>query len=70
MFNLPLSPFKIDYFNYDEISNIDEDFNTLNDDPFNLKIPSIFNENNDFRNDMFNAKVLHTMIIMQMMIIT
>lgn len=55
MFNLPLSPFKIDYFNYDEISNIDEDFNTLNNDPFNLKIPSIFNENNDFRNDMFNA---------------
>lgn len=55
MFFLPLSPFKSDYFQSDEISNQDGDLYAFNDDPFNIKIPSILDENNDFRNDMLYA---------------
>jgi len=53
-----LSPYQNKIFFNDEISNQDEDSNDYND-PFNLKDLSLFNENSELINDIFNASFIN-----------
>ena len=53
-----LSPYQNKNFLNDEISNQDEDSNDYND-PFNLKDLSLFNENSELINDLFNASFIN-----------
>ena len=53
-----LSPYQNENFINDEISHQDEDSNDYNE-PFNLQDLSIFNENDELKNDIFNASFLN-----------
>ena len=53
-----LSPYQNKNFFNDEISNQDGDSNDYND-PFNLKDLSLFNENSELINDIFNASFIN-----------
>ena len=53
-----LSPYQNKNFFNDEISNQDEDSNDYND-PFNIKDLSLFNENSELINDIFNASFIN-----------
>ena len=53
-----LSPYQNENFINDEISHQDGDSNDYNE-PFNLQDLSIFNENDELKNDIFNASFLN-----------